>query len=126
MERGDALVDLGQPDGVCIEHRAAAIRRKAVTGEIDDIDVGSTGGNAFFEDPCAFVDERIDTTLEDLLLALRATRDSGRRRRALDNSRHVWIGYRLPVTGLVAIPPLSGLLAETVHGNQGVGDQRLA
>src|SRR6185503_14625684 len=38
LDRGEHLVE---PDGIGVEHRPAAVRREAVAGEVDHVDVGS-------------------------------------------------------------------------------------
>src|SRR2546426_3389983 len=52
FDRGEHLV---QPDRIRIEHRPAAIRRKAVAREVNHVDVGGAQRDAFLEDVRALV-----------------------------------------------------------------------
>src|ERR1041385_5333393 len=49
VECRHALVDLLQPDGVGVEHRAAPEAGEAVAGQVDDVDVRGAGREALFE-----------------------------------------------------------------------------
>src|SRR5687767_4276602 len=62
-----------QPDRVGVEHRPAAVRREAVTREIDHVDVGGAQRDAFLEDVRGLVDQRVDQPLDDLLVGNRAS-----------------------------------------------------
>src|SRR5262245_60445242 len=57
--------NLVQSDSVGVEHRPAAVRREAVAGEVDHVDVGSAQRDSFLEDVGAFVDQRVDEALHD-------------------------------------------------------------
>src|SRR4030095_5125157 len=46
--------DVVQPQHVGVEHRPTAIARKAVAGEVDDVDVGCAQRNALLQDPRTF------------------------------------------------------------------------
>ena len=77
LEVADARVDLVQAHRVGVEHRPAAPGRKAVAVDVDQVDVGRALGNAFLEDLRAFVHQRVDRALDDLLVADRAALDAG-------------------------------------------------
>src|ERR1700733_786366 len=60
-------------DQLAVEHRAATINRPAIAVDPDDIDVGSALRLAFFKDLGAFVNHRIDTAFENLIIRYRTT-----------------------------------------------------
>src|SRR5438477_5731195 len=68
LEPLDRLQHLVQSHGVGVEHPSAAIRRKAVAGEIDHVAVGGAQREPFMEDVRAFVGERIHAALDDLVV----------------------------------------------------------
>ena len=84
MERRDAIENLRQTDAVRVEHRPAPKGRKAVAGQVDDVDVGGAQRNAFLEHARAFVDERVDRPLANLVVAQCAGGECRLRRRPLD------------------------------------------
>src|SRR5437763_2493341 len=57
-----------EPQRVGVEHRSAAIQRKAVAGQIDEIDVGCAERNALLQNARAFIDEREDQAIDDLII----------------------------------------------------------
>mmetsp|Transcript_73998 Transcript_73998/g.214351 ORF Transcript_73998/g.214351 Transcript_73998/m.214351 type:complete len:644 (-) Transcript_73998:445-2376(-) len=61
---------------LCIEHRAALRRRKAIAVEVHDVDVGRPLGKALAEDAEAFVDHREEQALLHLLVRDRSGRDA--------------------------------------------------
>src|SRR6516225_3775814 len=63
----DAPVDFLETDRIGVPHGASAIRREAVTGEINGVDVGGAQRMAFFKDARAFVDHDVDRALEDFV-----------------------------------------------------------
>jgi hypothetical protein len=65
---GAARAHVGQADGVGVEHRAAAVQREAVAVEIDTSMSEARSGDAFLQDARAFVDQREDAALDDLLI----------------------------------------------------------
>src|ERR1035437_6675168 len=65
-----------QAQTVGIQHRAAAVRREAITKDIDDVDVRSALGNAFLQDARALVDQCKDAALHNLGAADLAWRDA--------------------------------------------------
>ena len=68
---------------------------------------------ALLEDARAFVDQRVERALDDLLVAIVAPRDARRRAPIVPmSSTHLGIRHRLAVV-VVAIPALAGLLART-------------
>src|SRR5579872_1478135 len=56
-------IDLIEADRIGIEHRPTAPGRKAIAGQIDDVDIAGPERDAFFEDLGAFVDQPIDAAL---------------------------------------------------------------
>ena len=68
MKLVDALVNILQTNRICVPHWAASVWRKAVTIDVDDVDIHGAHGEAFIEDTRALVDERIYTTIDDLVL----------------------------------------------------------
>src|SRR5690606_485239 len=66
----DALEQRRQADRLRVEHRTAAIARKAVARRPDDVDVARPQRDAFAEDAEALVHQRIQAALEDLLVAV--------------------------------------------------------
>src|SRR2546427_3577996 len=68
LEPLDRVQHFVQSHRVGVEHRPAAVRRKAVAGEIDHVDVGGAQRDAFLEDVRAFVGERIHAALDDFLV----------------------------------------------------------
>src|SRR6185503_5948694 len=68
LEALDRAQNLVQPDGVGVEHRPAAVRREAVAGQVDHVDVGGAQRDAFVEDVGAFVHQCVDQALHDFLV----------------------------------------------------------
>src|SRR5207248_10736379 len=110
---------------VGVEHRSAAIARKAVAGEIHDVDIGRAQRNAFVEKLRALVHERVDATLDDLLLGDLARREAVFLTVVVDQRIDRRIGQRVATTGLVAIPAEPRLLAEAAELAQPIGDARI-
>ena len=67
LEFADALVHFPESHGVCIPHRPAAIGGKAVAVEINNVDIDRSKGETFIQNSRPFVDERVDTALDDFL-----------------------------------------------------------
>src|SRR2546429_7584137 len=63
LEALDGVQHLVQPHGVGVEHRPAAIRRKAVAREANHVDVRGAQRDAFLEDMRALVGERVHAAL---------------------------------------------------------------
>jgi hypothetical protein len=104
--------DVRKTHGVGIEHRAAAEIRKAVACDVHDVDVGGARRNALLENAGALVDQRIEGTLDDLLIAHLAALQA----EALGLLQHD-LGDRLGRNGgalarLVVIPSRTAFLAE--------------
>src|SRR6185503_193740 len=108
LDRGQHLV---QPHGVGVEHRPAAVGRKAVAGEVHHVDVGGAQRDAFLEDLRALVDERVDQPLDDLVVGDLARVDAVVFPVLRDQLVDLRIGDRLAVAGLIEVPALAGLLA---------------
>ena len=62
--RGDDLVEA---DRLRVEHRSALGRRETIAREVDDVDVARPQRDALLEDARAFVDQREDAALHDLV-----------------------------------------------------------
>src|SRR4029079_5065246 len=125
MERDDPTVDPAQAGAIGVEHRSAAPRRKAVAIQVDDVDVRGALGEALVEDPRPLVDQRVDTSFDDLVVAERPLRDAGLPRRRANQRNHLGIRGRLALI-VVEVPALAGLLTDAAHLVQLIGDQRLA
>ena len=77
LEFADAFVDVFQSQRIRIPHRSAAIGGETISIEINDVDINGPKGKAVFKDSGPFIDEGIDTPIDDLArtdLALRNTR----------------------------------------------------
>jgi len=62
----DAVVNFFQADRVRIPHGPAAMRREAVAGEIDDVDIDGAQRVSFFQNARAFIHQRVDQAIDDL------------------------------------------------------------
>src|SRR6185503_8184934 len=117
--------DFRKPDRVGVEHRPAAVGREAVAGEVDHVDVGGAQGDAFLEDGRAFVDQRVDQALYDLVVTDFSWGYfyffSVLRNYFVDGG----IGNRLAVAGFVLVEALAGLLTEAALLADAVGDPRI-
>src|SRR5258708_39748198 len=109
LEIPDALVNFFQAEGVFVPHRPAAMRRKAVAVEIDYVDVASTKRDAFFEQPRAFVHQRVNATVDNFLGGNLALWDAGFGRPTADECREFRIRRRLSIF-VIFIPTCTGLL----------------
>ena len=69
MKRRDPIVNSGKANGVRVEHRAAPMGRKTISGQVNDVDVGRPRCDGCFKHARALVDERVDCPLEDFLVA---------------------------------------------------------
>src|SRR5579864_5439412 len=67
LKIADSIVNFLQADGVGIKHRPAAMRRESISVEINNVDVDGAEGEAFLQNPRAFIDERVDAALDDFL-----------------------------------------------------------
>src|SRR4051812_13640434 len=63
--------------GVGVEHRPAAITRKAITVDINDIDITGSQCNAFLQNFRAFIDESKNAAFKNLLVADLTPLDTG-------------------------------------------------
>ena len=108
-----------------VEHRTSAVAGKSVAVNPDQVDVARSKGEAFFEDPGAFIDEGEDAALDNLVSGERAALDAELPRHALDEERNLGIGDGRAAAFLVAIEARAGLLPEPSElanpiGNRGV------
>src|SRR5262249_26083884 len=126
---GGVLPDRGhdvlKAHGVGVKHRPAAIHGEAVAGDVDHVDVDGALRDSFLDDARAFVDEGVDTALDDLGVGNRAARDADPRGVLDDQLRHGWIRHRRPASGLVLIEARAGLLTEATELADTVGDFRI-
>src|SRR3974390_1390559 len=77
MKFGHAVVDFLHAYGVGIPHRAAAIRRETVSGQVHGVDIGGAQRVTLFQDARAFVDHGVNRALDDLLRGDGALRHAG-------------------------------------------------
>src|SRR5947208_5172689 len=111
-----------QPDGLGVEHRPAAIRRKAIAGEIDHVDVGGAQRDPFFQDIRAFVHQRVDAALDDFLIRDRARLDAELGAVIGDELVDLRVDHRNAAARAVAVEALAGLLPEAALLSDEVGD----
>ena len=95
-----------------MEHRPAAETRKAVAVDVDDVDVAGAQRDAFLEDLRAFIDQRVNATLEDFLVADLAALDARLLRGFDDKVFDDGIRNRIAVARFVTIPAGTRFLAE--------------
>src|SRR5260221_7865271 len=111
-----------RPGAVGMEHRPAAIGRKAVAGEVDHVDVGGAQRDAFLEDVRALVGERVHAALDDFVIAdlprLVAHLFAVRGQHLLE----LGVRDRLSVAGLLAISAPARLLPEPAFLGDAVGE----
>src|SRR5580704_7652278 len=67
MEFRDTIEDFFEANGVGIPHGTAAMRRKTVTIQINNVDIGSAQRVTFFQNAGTLVDECIDRAIGDFL-----------------------------------------------------------
>src|ERR1700739_264269 len=112
MEFADAIVNFFQSDRVRIPHWAAAVRREAVAGEINDVDIDSAQRIAFFQNTRAFVNQGIDQAINNFFFGNCMLLHAGFRRplahvffhRGIKNGAAIFI---------ILVPACAGLLAVT-------------
>src|SRR5580704_7148251 len=114
MEFFNAVVDLFQADGVGIPHGPAAIGRKAVAVEVDDVDIDRAQGVAFLENARAFVDQGVHATIDDFFLGNLALPNARLGRPFLNQpgDLRIWDGTAVFV---VLVPARASFLAVTAH-----------
>src|SRR5690349_3817162 len=121
----DPAQDLVQPDGIRVEHRPAAVGREAVAGEVNHVDVRGAQRDAFLEDLRAFVDQRVDEALHDFLVGNRSRLDPLLFPVVSDDPVHFGIGDGFPISRLIEIPALAGLLPEAAELRDPVAHLRI-
>src|SRR5690606_6946978 len=94
----------------------------AVAREVHHVDVGGAQGDAFLEDARAFVGERIDEALDDLLIGDVPRLCADLLAVGVDDPIDFRIGNRLAPAGFVAVPALAGLLPEAAELRDAVAD----
>src|SRR5690606_40592364 len=105
-----AFEQLRKADRIRVEHRAAAITREPVARRPHDVDIARPQCDAFLEDADAFVHQRIEAALEDLLVAVLALLDTELARTLAQDLDGLGIVVARAVAGLVAIVALARLL----------------
>src|SRR5579883_1678259 len=111
-----------EADQVGCEHRSAAIGGEAVAIHINHVNVARPGGDPLFENIRAFVDQRIETALHDLLrpdlMPLHALAFGF----GLEDSVERRVRNRRATSGLIAIKAGPGLLSEPAHASQSANE----
>src|SRR5579863_520232 len=100
------------------------MRRKTVAVKIDSVDVDCSQCEAFVQDPCALIDERIDASLNDFLRRDFALLDSLLTAPTAHQLSDLGIG-NLTALFVVAIPARACLLPITTHFAESVFGKRL-
>src|SRR5216683_2969262 len=118
----DGAHDVEEADGVRMEHRPAAEWREAISRQIHQVDIGGALGDPLLEDERAFVDQREDAALHDLLVADLAARNAGFPGIGDDQLVHDRIGNRVAFSRLISIPTSRGLLSKAPHLAQSIRD----
>src|SRR4030088_941455 len=95
-------------------HRSAAVSRKSVAIEIDDVDVDRPQRVTLFENPRSLVYQRVNAAMNDLFGADLPLRNSCLRAPLPHQRRHLGIGTRAPVL-VVAVPSLRCFLSVSSH-----------
>src|SRR5881296_2954124 len=90
----DAINDIPKSDPIRIPHRAAALSRKSVAVDVDNIDVDCAQRKPFLEDLCTLVHEREDRSLHDFFRPNRPAPNPGLLGTLLDELLH--LGVRSP------------------------------
>src|SRR5579862_2405275 len=117
-----AVVDVSQPDRIGIPHGPAAICRKTVAVEINNVDVDRAEREAFLENPCAFIDQGINAAVDDLGGRNLTLRNPGLGRPLAYQRSDFGIAHGAPIF-IVAIPAcrsfltIAAHLAETIFSN---------
>src|SRR5579863_7116307 len=114
LKFADAVIHSSKAHGIREPHRAAAMCRKAVAIEVNDVDVHGAKRKAFFQDARALVDQGVNATVHDLLRGNLPLRDSRLGGPLAHESGHFGIGTRPPVF-IVLVPARAGLLAVPTH-----------
>src|SRR6266403_2421450 len=110
-----AAHDVVATQHVGVQHGPAAIQRKAIAGQINHVDIGRALGDALLENACAFVDQREYGALDDLGIGDLARHRTNLLAIAGDQFVDRWIGDGVALAHFVAVPALTGLLAETAQ-----------
>ena len=100
----NTFVHFLKPDSIGVPHRSTAVCREAVPVDEDDVDVDCAKCIAFFEDPSAFVDERIDATIDDFVGQNRTLWNSALRSPFANNVGDCRIGTRISVSSYLYQP----------------------
>jgi hypothetical protein len=122
LEARNALDDALEADRIRIEHWATAPCRKPISVHINAINIRSPQGKAFFQHACTFMNQAVQSTLDDLVVGEFPLRNGCFPRERGDQFQNFGIWRGLPVLAVV-VPPFSGLLSEAPNLAKGVGDK---
>src|SRR4051812_42897158 len=125
LEGLDGGHNLVESDGVGVEHRPAAVRRKAVARQVDHVDVGGAQGNALLEDVGAFADQRVDQALYDLFVGNFSFGNFYFRPVSVEELVDLRVRDRFAIAGFVLVETFAGLLAEAALLADAVGNFRV-
>src|SRR6185295_1027050 len=115
-----------QPNRIGVEHRPPAIARKTITVDINNIDITGSQCNAFLQDFRAFIDEGENAAFKNFLVGNLLSLDTGLTGSFDDQFFDNWIGNRIAIAGLVAIPSRARLLPEAAEFADLIGYFRIA
>src|SRR5207248_935277 len=111
MKLADTFINICQAHGVRVPHRPAPISGKAITMEINNVDIHGTQRIPVLENTRAFVNERIDAALDDFFLGNFSLRDARLLCPFMNQLGNYGIGRTFAVF-IVFIPACSRLLTE--------------
>src|SRR4029453_7674239 len=114
VKRRNAVVDLLQTDPVGKEHRAASIAWESISVHVNHVDVSGAQRDSFIQHPRSLVDERVDRSLENLIVAQQFLANAGRGGHLVNQLDDIRIGDRLAIA-VVAVPTLPCFLTEPPH-----------
>src|SRR5262245_36637270 len=99
----NTFVNLLKPNRVRVPHRAAAVGRKAVAGNVDRVDVCGALSESLGENARPFIDHDVDTSFDDFFIAYRPVGNAGSLRRRFDKRFDLRIPYRGPAI-FISVP----------------------
>src|SRR5208282_3139134 len=108
-----------------VPHRPATVRREPVPVDVDDVDIHGAQRKALIENSSAFIHQRIDAAIRDLIVGDLALGDAGLGGPLAHQIRNLGIGDGAAVF-VVLVPAGAALLAVAPQLAQAVLGQRLA